>query len=170
MLFFKSCLVGLLCQGTSHNIFQLSNLFFQLDDCNLSVMDYIQTQGSSIDILFEGVCFEIKLKSCMCCASVCYAPSVFPFFIYVAFNYFWLPFFAFVLFYAIFFHSSVDTVQDFLIKLGIKLRMYLLEICILSLNNVIVRPTKIMNRANKNWEHFKKTKCFKNQTFRKFHL
>ena len=28
------------------------------------------------------------------------------------------------------------------------------EISILSLNNVIVRPTKIMNRANKNWAHF----------------
>ena len=44
----------------------------------------------------------------------------------------------------------VDTVQDFLIKLGIKPRMHQWEISIFSLNNVIVRPTKIMNRANKN--------------------
>ena len=50
--------------------------------------------------------------------------------------------------------STVDTVQDFLIKLGIKPRMHLWEISILSLYNVIVRPTKIMNRADKNWAHF----------------
>ena len=49
---------------------------------------------------------------------------------------------------------TLDTVQDFLIKLGIKPRMHLWEISILSLNNVIVRPTKIMNRADKNWAHF----------------
>ena len=59
--------------------------------------------------------------------------------------------------------STLDTVQDFLIKLGIKPHMHLweisrvsvqVEISILSLNNVIVRPTKIMNRADKNWAHF----------------
>ena len=49
---------------------------------------------------------------------------------------------------------SLDTVKDFLIKLGIEPRMHLWEISILSLNNVIVRPTKIMNRADKNWAHF----------------
>ena len=49
---------------------------------------------------------------------------------------------------------TVDTVTDFLIKLGIKPCMHLLEISIFSLNDVIVRPTKIMNRANKNWAHF----------------
>ena len=49
--------------------------------------------------------------------------------------------------------SLVDTVQDFLIKLGIKPQMHLWEISISSLNNVIVRPTKTMNRANKNWAH-----------------
>ena len=49
---------------------------------------------------------------------------------------------------------TVDTVQDFLIKLGIKPCMHLWEISILSLNNVIVRPTKIMNRADINWAHF----------------
>ena len=49
---------------------------------------------------------------------------------------------------------GIDTIQDFLIKLGIKPRMHLGEISIFSLNNVIVRPTKIMNRADKNWSHF----------------
>ena len=38
----------------------------------------------------------------------------------------------------------------FLIKLGIKALMYLLEISTLSLNNVIVTLTKIMNPTNKN--------------------
>ena len=50
--------------------------------------------------------------------------------------------------------AALDTVQDFLIKLGIKPRMHIWEISILSLNNVIIRPTKIMNRADKNWVHF----------------
>ena len=44
--------------------------------------------------------------------------------------------------------------------------MHLWEISILSLNNVIVRPTKIMNRAVRNWAHFKKTN-FKNQKLQK---
>ena len=48
----------------------------------------------------------------------------------------------------------VESVQDFLIKLDIKPLMHLLEISTFSLNNVIVRLTKIMNRANKNWAHF----------------
>ena len=48
----------------------------------------------------------------------------------------------------------LETVQDFLIKLGIKPLMYLSEISIFSLNNVILRLTKIMNRADKNWAHF----------------
>ena len=38
---------------------------------------------------------------------------------------------------------------DFLIKLGIKPLMHLLEIGIFSEYHVIVRPTKIMNRADK---------------------
>ena len=50
--------------------------------------------------------------------------------------------------------ARLDTVQDFLIKLSIKPRMHLWEISIFSLNNGIVRPTKIMNRADKNWAHF----------------
>ena len=57
----------------------------------------------------------------------------------------------------IYFHAHVswiDTVQDFLIKLGIKPHLHLWEVGILSLNSVIVRPTKIMNRADKNWAHF----------------
>ena len=62
----------------------------------------------------------------------------------------------------------LDTVQDFLIKLGIKPRMmYLQEISIFLLNHVIVRHTKIMNRADKNWAHFQKTKYSKNQSFQK---
>ena len=48
----------------------------------------------------------------------------------------------------------LETVQDFLIKLDIKPLMHLLEINIFSLNNVILRLTKIMNRADKNWAHF----------------
>ena len=48
----------------------------------------------------------------------------------------------------------IDTVQDFLIQLGIKPRMHLLEMGIFSLYHVIVRLTKIMNRADKNWAHF----------------
>ena len=47
---------------------------------------------------------------------------------------------------------GIDTIQDFLIKLGIKPRMHLWEISIFQ--SVIVRPTKIMNRADKNWAHF----------------
>ena len=39
---------------------------------------------------------------------------------------------------------QIDTVQDFLIKLGIKTHMHILEISIVSLNHVIVRPTKII--------------------------
>ena len=48
----------------------------------------------------------------------------------------------------------LESVQDFLIKLGIKSRMHLWKINVLSLNCVIVRPTKIMNRGDKNWAHF----------------
>ena len=48
--------------------------------------------------------------------------------------------------------STVDTVQDFLIKFGIKPRMHLWEISIFSLNNI--KPTKIMNTADKKWARF----------------
>ena len=51
-------------------------------------------------------------------------------------------------------YCAIETVQDFLIKLDIKPLMHLLEISIFSLNNVIIRLTKIMNRADKNWAHF----------------
>ena len=44
---------------------------------------------------------------------------------------------------------KLDTFQDFLIKLDIKPLIHLLEISIFSLNNVILRLTKIMNRADK---------------------
>ena len=49
---------------------------------------------------------------------------------------------------------KVETVQDFLIKLGIKPVMHPLEISTFSLNNVIVKLIKIMKRADKNWAHF----------------
>ena len=46
--------------------------------------------------------------------------------------------------------SRLESVQDFLIKLDIKPVMHLLEIRTFSLNNVIIRLAKIMNRADKN--------------------
>jgi hypothetical protein len=45
--------------------------------------------------------------------------------------------------------SQLETVQDFLIKLEIKPLMYLLEISIFSLNNDLIRLTKIMNNLVK---------------------
>ena len=48
----------------------------------------------------------------------------------------------------------LESVQNFLIKLDMKSCMHLVEISIFSLNLVIVRLTKIMNRADKNWAHF----------------
>ena len=58
-------------------------------------------------------------------------------------------------FYAVFaeqvcYRSTLESFQDFLIELDIKPRMNLMEISIFSLNNVILRLTKIMNRADKN--------------------
>ena len=38
----------------------------------------------------------------------------------------------------------LDTIQDFLCKLGMKPQMHLVEISIFSLNHVIIRPTKII--------------------------
>ena len=40
--------------------------------------------------------------------------------------------------------SILNTVKDFLFELGMKLHMHIVEISILSLNNLTVRPTKIM--------------------------
>ena len=48
----------------------------------------------------------------------------------------------------------LESVHDFLIKLGIKPLMHLLEISIFSLNNVILRLTKIVNKDDQNWAHF----------------
>ena len=45
--------------------------------------------------------------------------------------------------------ATLGAVQDVLIKLGIKPLMHLLEISIFSLNNDIVRLTKIMNNLVK---------------------
>ena len=39
-------------------------------------------------------------------------------------------------------------------QVGHQPRMHLWKISISSLNNAIVRPTKIMNRADKKWAHF----------------
>ena len=52
------------------------------------------------------------------------------------------------------FACPIESVQDFLIKLGIKPLKHILEISTFSLDNVIVRLTNIMNRADKNWAHF----------------
>ena len=49
---------------------------------------------------------------------------------------------------------QIDTVQDFLFELGMKPHIDLVEIKKISLINVTIRPTKIMNRADKNWSHF----------------
>ena len=54
----------------------------------------------------------------------------------------------------------VDTIQDFLRKLGMKSHVYLVEISIFSLNNVNVRPTKIINKADKNWHFFENLERF----------
>ena len=40
--------------------------------------------------------------------------------------------------------EGIDTVQDFLIMLGIKPRLHILKISIFTLNHAIVRPTKII--------------------------
>ena len=64
----------------------------------------------------------------------------------------------------------LDTVQDFLNKLGMKSCIHTVEISIFSMNHAIVRPTKIMNKADKNWAHFSKIKCLKNQNFQKHFL
>ena len=46
----------------------------------------------------------------------------------------------------------LDTVTDFFYQVGIKPRKHLLEISIFSLNDVIVRPTKIMNNLLKDYK------------------
>ena len=52
----------------------------------------------------------------------------------------------------------IDTITDFLIKLGMKPCLHLVKISIFSLNNVTVRPTKIMNRINKKLDTFLENK------------
>ena len=44
---------------------------------------------------------------------------------------------------------AVEFFQDFLFQLDMKPRMHLVEINVFSLNNVTIRPTKIMNNAEK---------------------
>ena len=65
---------------------------------------------------------------------------------------------------------SLESVQDFLIKLDMKPWMHLVGISIFSLNLVIVLLTKIMKKANKNWAYFQKIKYLKNQNFQKHFL
>ena len=48
--------------------------------------------------------------------------------------------------------ANVETVQDFLIKLDIKPLMHLFEISIFSLNNDLVRLTKVMNNLVKDFK------------------
>ena len=54
--------------------------------------------------------------------------------------------------------DPVDHIQSkiFFFKLGRKPLKHLVEISIFLLNNVTVRPTKIMKRAYKSWAHFQK--------------
>ena len=65
---------------------------------------------------------------------------------------------------------TLESFQDFLIEFDMKAHMHLVKITIFSLNNITVRPTKIMNRADKNEAHFQKIKYFKNQNFQKYFL
>ena len=58
---------------------------------------------------------------------------------------------------------SLDTVQDFLIKLGIKPSLHILKISNFSLNHVIVRPTKIMSNLLKVCKNFTFKVIFRHQ-------
>ena len=53
-----------------------------------------------------------------------------------------------------FWSQFTNHVTDFFDQVGHEPCMHLVEISIFSLNNVTVSPTKIMNRAEKNWAHF----------------
>ena len=60
----------------------------------------------------------------------------------------------------------LDTVYDFLIKLGIKPRLHILKISIVSLNHVIVRPTKkLWTEPTKIGHIFKKQSTLKIKVF-----
>ena len=60
---------------------------------------------------------------------------------------------------------KIETVKEFCGELGMKPRMYLVEISIFSLNHVIISPTKIMNRAKKIGHIFRKTSPLKIKVF-----
>ena len=64
----------------------------------------------------------------------------------------------------------LETVQDFLVKLGIKPLMHLLDITIFSLNNGIVELTKIMSKISKFWvsKSFFSVKNWSNLSKKKF--
>ena len=54
---------------------------------------------------------------------------------------------------------SIETVQDFLCKLGMKPHTYAcMERSIFAVNKFIVRLEKIMNRADKSWALFLENK------------
>ena len=75
-----------------------------------------------------------------------------------------------VSFFLLLYMCALDTDQDFMIKLGIKPCMHLWEISILSLNIVIIRPTKIMNRATKVRHIFRKQSTLNFKNFKKFYF
>jgi hypothetical protein len=50
--------------------------------------------------------------------------------------------------------NILHIIQDFFCKLDMKPHIHLVEITILSLYLVIVRPTEIINRTDKNWAQF----------------
>jgi hypothetical protein len=61
--------------------------------------------------------------------------------------------------------QELDTVEGFLIKLGIKPCLHILEISIFSLNHVIISPTQIMNNSLKDCKFVlsKSFFCIENQ-------
>ena len=65
---------------------------------------------------------------------------------------------------------KIKTVKDFRGELGIKPRMYLVEISIFKLNYDILRPTKIMNRAKKIGHIFRKQSTLRIKVFSKISL
>ena len=61
----------------------------------------------------------------------------------------------------------IESVQDFFDQLGHETMYASSGNMHFSLNLVIVRLAKIMNRGNKNWTQFREIKCLTNQIFQK---
>ena len=53
--------------------------------------------------------------------------------------------------------SKVESVQEMFLELGMKSHIHPVEIIFFLLCHVIIRSTKIMTRANKNWAYSKNT-------------